>query len=52
MTKVKRVMSYFGHVIWKYDLGYGIAKGDGTDIFFADIYGAMKYIEKIENIEN
>ena len=51
MATAKRVMSYFGHVIWKDELGYySVANGDGTDTYFDDIYEAMKYIEKIENI--
>ena len=48
----KRVMSYFGHVIWASDDGYfSIANGDGTDTYFDDIHDAMNYIEKIEGIE-
>ena len=51
MKRSKRVMSYFGHVIWKFEIGYGIAAGDGTDIYFSTIESAMKYIEEIEGIE-
>lgn len=51
MTKGKRLMNYFGHVIWKYDEWYSIANGDGTDTIFDDIESAMKYIEKLEGID-
>ena len=44
----KRVMSYFGHVIWMDDSCFMVAKGDGTDEYFETIYDAMDYIEKIE----
>ena len=49
--KAKRVMSYFGHVIWQYDIWFKVANGDGTDTIFDDIESAMKYIEKLESVE-
>ena len=50
--KDKRVMSYFGHVIWRNENGYMIAKGDGTDYIFETIEEAMKKIEELEHIAN
>ena len=41
-----RVMSYFGHVIWKKYIGFCVASGDGTDVYFS----TMEYIEKMEGI--
>ena len=50
--KSKRLMSYFGHVIWRNGNGYyTVAKGDGTDEVFETIEDAMAYIEEIENIK-
>ena len=52
MKRSKRVMSYFGHVIWTDEFGYySVANGDGTDTYFDDIESAIKYIEEIEGIE-
>ena len=47
--KPKRVMNYFGHVIYKDGFGYYMfAKGDGTDYIFDDIYQCMLKIEILE----
>ena len=49
--KTKRVMVYFGHVIWMNCDGYFcFAKGDGTDYMFLTVEDAMCKIEEIENI--
>lgn len=52
MSTAKRVMSYFGHVIWVDEFGYySVANGDGTDTYFDDIESAMKHIEILEGID-
>ena len=43
--KDKRVMSYFGRVIWQNEGSFMVARGDGTDEHFEDIYQAMAWIE-------
>lgn len=48
--KDKRVMSYFGKVIWQNDFGFMVADGHGTDLFFTTIEDAMAYIEKQKKI--
>ena len=48
MNKAKRVMSYFGHVIWYTGFSYCFANGDGTDNHYLTIEEAMKAIEKLK----
>ena len=48
MMKDKKFMSCAGHAIWvgetgEGDLIYMVAKGDGTDEYFADWKDAMEY---------
>lgn len=46
MTRDRRVMNYFGRVIWVNEFGYMVARKDGTDEYFATIQQAMKYCEE------
>lgn len=49
-ARARRIMSYFGHVIWQDSEGYfEFAKGDGTDYVFDNIHDAMRKIEEIKN---
>ncbi len=43
--KDQRIMNYLGRVIWMSEYGFMVAKGDGTDEYFATIEEAMNYIE-------
>lgn len=45
--KSRRIMNYLGRVIWMNELGFMVAKGDGTDEYFKTIEEAMKYIEEV-----
>ena len=50
--KDRRVMSYFGKVIWTDGNYFMVAKGDGTDEIFETIEDAMRWIEqKNQNTE-
>ena len=44
MKAHKKVMSYFGKVIWTDGECFMVAKGDRTDEYFATIYEAMAWI--------
>lgn len=49
----KRLMNYFGHVIYWDENGYfTFAKGDGTDYIFDGLRGALVKIEEIEGIDS
>lgn len=48
----KRVMNYFGHVIYKNDYGYMVAiRRDGTDEFYETLEECMRAIEEYEGVE-
>lgn len=46
---VKRFLSHRGHVIYYNEFGFMVAKGDGTDEYFATWEKALLFIDEIED---